>query len=68
MYLTTIPVVVGDLGKYGLLKLKTCPLYHENLLLQNLMTCIPRLLNIFSASDIMEAVRGRLHSYGMNAI
>ena len=32
--LTTIPVVVGVSGKSVLLKLKTCSLYHENLLLQ----------------------------------
>ena len=29
-YLTTIPVVLGVQTKYGLLKLKTCSLYHEN--------------------------------------
>ena len=29
--LTTIPVVVGVLTESGLLKLKTCSLYHENL-------------------------------------
>jgi hypothetical protein len=32
------------------------------------MTCIPSFLNIFSASDIMDAVRGRFHFYGMSYI
>ena len=32
--LTTIPVVVRVVTKSGLLNLKTCSLYHENLLLQ----------------------------------
>ena len=55
------------LEESGLLKLKTCSFYRENLLLQKfnyMYTQVPKYF--FSASDIMEAVRGRF--YGMNAI
>ena len=66
--LTTIPVVVGVSGKSGLLKLKTCSLYQENLLLQKFNDMYTQVLKyFFSASDIMEAVRGRFRFYGMNA-
>ena len=52
-----------------MLKLKTCSLYHENLLLQKVNDMITQVLTyFFSASVIMEAVRGRFHFYGMNAI
>ena len=65
-YLTTIPVVVGVQTKSELLKLKTCSLYHENLLLQKFNDMITQVLKqFFSASDIMEAVRGRFCFYGM---
>ena len=33
-YLTTITVVVGIQEEFEMLNLKTCSLYHENLLLQ----------------------------------
>ena len=46
--------------------LKACRLYHENLLLQKINDMIIHVLkNFFSASDIMEAVRGRFCFYGM---
>jgi hypothetical protein len=54
---------------FEVLKLKTCSLYHENLLLQKFKDMYTQVLHIFfSASDIMEAVRGRFCLYGMNAI
>ena len=34
---------------------------------KSLMTCIPRFLNFFSASDIMEAARVRFHFYDMKS-
>ena len=50
--------------EFELLKLKTCSLYHENLLCQKFNDMITQVLKqFFSASDIMEAVRGRF--YGM---
>ena len=68
-HLTTIPVQPKILGESGLLKLKTCSLYHENLLLQKFNDMYTQVLKyFFSASDIMEAVRGRFRFYGMNAI
>ena len=36
--LTTITVELGFLGKFVLLSLKTCSLYHEKLFIQMLMT------------------------------
>ena len=69
LHLTTIPVELGFLWEFELLKLKTCSLYHENLLLQKLNDMYTQVLTyFFSASDIMEAVRGRFCFYGMNAI
>ena len=57
--LTTIPVVVGVQTESVPLKLNTCSLYHENLLLQKFNDMITQALKYFSsASDIMEAVRG----------
>ena len=43
-HLTTIPVVVGVSGSSSLLKLKTCSLYHENLLLQKFNEMIAQVL------------------------
>ena len=52
--------VVGVSTEFELLKLITCSLYHENLLLQKFNDMITQVLKLFfSASDIMEAVRGR---------
>jgi hypothetical protein len=54
---------------FEVLKLKTCSLYHENLLLQKFNDIYTQVLTyIYSASDIMEAVRGHFCFYGMNAI
>ena len=65
-YLTTIPVVVEVQTKSEILKLKTCSLYHENLLIQKFNEMNTQVLKyFFSASDIMEAVRGHFCFYGM---
>ena len=48
---------------------KTQNLYHENLLLQKFNDKYTQVLTyFFSASDIMEAVRGCFIFYAMNAI
>ena len=63
-YLTTITVELGFLGKFVLLSLKTCSLYHENLSIQKFKVISSQVLNnFFSASDIMEAVRGHFCFY-----
>ena len=50
-----------------LLKLKICQLYHEKLLLQKVNGMYTQVLTyFFSASYIMEAVRGRFHFFGIN--
>ena len=68
-YLTTIPVEPKILGESEVLKLKTCSLYHDNLLLQKFNDMYTQVLTyFFSASDIMKAVKGRFHFYGMNPI
>ena len=55
------------MGEFGLLKLKTCSLYHEILFIQKVKVISTQVLNnFFSASDIMEAVRGHLYFYGIN--
>jgi hypothetical protein len=67
-YLTTIPVEPKILAEPILLKIKTYSLYHENLDLQKFndkYTQVPTYF--FSASDIMEAVRGHFRFYGINA-
>ena len=69
--LTTIPVEPNIQTESGLLKLKTCSLYHENFLLQkfNDMYLYTQVLTyFFSASDILEAVWGCFRFYGMNGI
>ena len=49
------------------LKLKTCSLYHEKLFIQKFNDMITQVLNeFFSASDIMEEVRGRFCYYTMD--
>ena len=69
VYLTTIAVELGFLWEFELLKFKTCSLYHEKLFIQKFKVISSQVLNKFlSASDIMEAVRGRFHFYGTNAI
>ena len=65
-YLTTIPVEPGFLWHFVRLSLKTCSLYHEKLFIQKFKDISSQVLNnFFSASDIMEAVRGRFGFYGM---
>ena len=69
LHLTTNPVELGFIWHIEVLKLKTCSLYHEKLLVQKFKVIISQVLdNFFSASDIMEAVRGRFRFYGMNVI
>ena len=59
-YLTTITTGPGFLGIFVLLLLKTCSLCHEKLFIQVVNDISSQVFNIFfSASDIMEAVRGR---------
>ena len=59
-HLTTITVELGFLGDFVLLLLKTCSLYHEKLFIQKVNDISSQVFNnFFSASDIMEAVRGR---------
>jgi hypothetical protein len=51
------------------LKIKTCSLYHEKIFIQKFKVTNREVLNnFFSASDIIEAVRGWFRFYGMNAI
>ena len=67
--LTTISTEPKILWEFGLQKLKTCSLYHENLFIQKFKVIRTQVLNnFFSTSDIMEAVRGRFSFYGMNDI
>jgi hypothetical protein len=44
---TTISVVGGVLGEFEVLKLKTCSLYHDNLLLQKFNDMIAQVLKQF---------------------
>ena len=56
-YLTTI---TGFLWEFIHLSLKTCSLYHEKLFIQVVNDLSSQVFNnFFSASDIMESVRGR---------
>ena len=65
--LTTISTEPKILWEFGRQELKTCSLYHENLFIQKVKVISTQVLNnFFSASDIMEAVRGRFHFYGIN--
>ena len=62
-------LIKKSLGEFEVPKLKTYSLYHENLFIQKVNDMIAQVLeNFFSVSDIMEAVRGRFHFYGMNGI
>ena len=57
--LTTISTELGFLGKFVRLLLKTCSLYHEKLFIQVVNDISSQVFNnFFSASDIIEAVRG----------
>ena len=63
-YLTTITVKLGFLGDFVLLLLKTCSLYHEKLFIQKVNDISSQVFNnFFSASDIIEAVRGCFFFY-----
>ena len=58
--LTTITTGPGFLGDFVVLLLKTCSLYHEKLFIRAGNDINSQVFNsFFSASDIMEAVRGR---------
>ena len=58
--LTTITTGLGFLWEFERLSLKTCSLYHEKLFIQVVNDISSQVFNnFFSASDIMEAVRGR---------
>ena len=62
--LTTITTGPGFLGKFVRLSLKTCSLYHEKLFIQVVNDISSQFFkNFFSASNIMEAVRGRFCFY-----
>ena len=59
-HLTTITTGPGFLWEFVRLSLKTCSLYHEKLFIQVVNDISSQVFNnFFSASDIMEAVRGR---------
>ena len=59
-YLTTISIELEFLWDFVRLSLKTCSLYHEKLFIQEVNDISTQVFNnFFSASDIMEAVRGR---------
>ena len=62
--LTTITTGPGFLWDFVRLSLKTCSFYHEKLFIQVVNDISSQVFNnFFSASDIMEAVRGRLCFY-----
>ena len=62
--LTTISIELEFLWDFVRLSLKTCSLYYEKLFIQEVNDISIQVFNIFfSASDIMEAVRGRLCFY-----
>ena len=65
-YLTTITTGPGFLWEFVRLSLKTCSLYHEKLFIQVVNDISTQVFNnFFSASDTMEAVKGRFcfHKY-----
>ena len=65
-YLTTISTELGFLWDFVPLSLKTCALYHEKLFIQVVNDISTQVFNnFFSASDTMEAVKGRFcfHKY-----
>ena len=64
--LTTISTELGFLWDFVPLSLKTCALYHEKLFIQVVNDISTQVFNnFFSASDTMEAVKGRFcfHKY-----
>ena len=62
--LHNISVELGVSTEFESLKLKTCSLYHEKLLIQKFNDMITQVhTEIVSASDIMEAVKGHFHFY-----
>ena len=62
--LTTISIELEFLWDFVHLSLKTCSLYHEKLFIQVVKDISSQVFNkFFSASDIMEAVRGCLCFY-----
>ena len=64
--LTTISTDFGFLWDFVPLSLKTCALYHEKLFIQVVNDISTQVFNnFFSASDTMEAVKGRFcfHKY-----
>ena len=64
-HLTTITTKPGFLGKFVLLLLKPCSLYHEKLFIQVVNDISSQVLNnFFSASDIMELSEA-VSVYGM---
>jgi hypothetical protein len=61
---STISTELGFLWDFVRLSLKTCSFYHEKLFIQVVNDISTQVFNnFFSASDIMEAVRGRLCFY-----
>ena len=57
--LTTISTELGYLWEFVRLSLKTCSFYHEKLFIQVVNDIRTQVFNnFFSASDILEAVRG----------
>ena len=64
IHLTTISTELGFLWEFVRLSLRTCTFYHEKLFIQVVNDIRTQVFNnFFSASDIMEAVRGRLCFY-----
>ena len=55
LYLTTITVELGFLCHFELLKLKTCSLYHENLLLQKVKVISSQVLNNFFSHHLPQS-------------
>ena len=55
---TFIPVVVGISREFGLLKVKSCWLYHENLLFQNFNDMYTQVFTYFFSASV-QALRGR---------
>ena len=59
-------LIMDFFGTLNFFKLKTFPLYHEKLFIQKFNDMITHVLILFfSASNIIEAVRGRFRFYDM---
>ena len=68
IHLTTIPVKPEFLWDFVLVLLKTVSLYHENLFIHKFKDISSQFLyNLFSVSDIMEALEANSVSIGINA-